>query len=151
MNAAKRTTGLPVGWVATLLGGVLGGVVGGFLGVIVGSAYADKYGSGDLGDLIYVVIATPAGAWFGAALGVAGMLKVFGRSRPLMSGFVFAAVHVASSVAIFAFGEIFTPQEFNETVGVAIIAVVPPVGAAILSRWLLARDEEWDEPPVEVP
>ena len=151
MTGATGTSRLPTGWLATLIGGVVGGLLGGFLGLMAGIAYADRNGTGGLEDLVYPLYATPVGAWFGAALGAAALLRVFHRSSPTASGFLFAAIDVVAMVVLFAIGEIFTPQEFNETIGVVAITVMPPVVAAIVARWLLTRQQSWDEPPVQVP
>lgn len=127
----------PRGWLATLAGGVSGVAVVGVLGVVAGWAYAGAYGTGGLEDLIYPAIGACVGAWFGAALGAAGLLKLRHHSRPIASGFVFAVIGTMLIVALVAFGSYFLPQGFNETVGVAVIIVVPPVGAALVTRRLL--------------
>jgi hypothetical protein len=127
----------PRGWLATLVGGVLGAGLVGIIGMAAGWAWADAYGTGGFEDLIYPAIGTCIGAWFGSALGAAVLLKLRHHQRPLMSGFVFAVVGVMLIVALFAFGSNLLPQAFNETIGVAVIIVVPPVGAALIARRIL--------------
>jgi hypothetical protein len=135
---SDRRSWLPVGWFATLCGGLLGAFVLGAIALWGGILYMESFMDGGLEDLIVPLVTTPIGAAIGGALGAAGMLKAFGRSRPFVSGTAFVAIVIAILIAFYVIADKITPTEFNETIGVVLLFVVPPLAGAIGSRMLLS-------------
>jgi hypothetical protein len=132
-------TKLPRGWLATLLGGILGTGIGGAVGAAGSAFYADRYTDGGLEDLVIFIIVVPIAAAIGAALGVAGMLKIFGHTRPVVSALLCVAIVIGVILTFLFIANNITPVAFNETIGVVLLVVVPPLAGAIGSRMLLSR------------
>ena len=130
----------PRGWIETAIGGAAGTAGGGALGLALSSSYVERRPAEGFEDLGTLIVSTVVGAWLGAVLGVFLALKLMKRSRPVLSGFLFALL---GSFLLPLFGRVGTfvaPESLPDGMGSALLWITVSVAAAVCVR--LPFDDE---------